>query len=88
MRLRDTLRGGDRKGSHENAIHNVPELHHRHCQKTSLTDGSSPRARSGNFLTKILFYDGGILVIYHLGRQVSDTEVVGEWGERHWERRS
>ena len=33
---RDTVRGGDcckrMRGSHEDAIQNVPELHHRHCQ--------------------------------------------------------
>jgi hypothetical protein len=75
MRLRDTLRGGDRLGSHENAIHDVPELYQRHCHKTSSTDGPGPQARPGNVLTEILFDDGGILEIYHIGRQVSETVI-------------
>ena len=46
----------------------------------SSMDGLSPRAKSGNVLTEILFDDGGILVIDHsIGRQVSETQVVG-WG--------
>ena len=77
MRWRDMVRGGDRKGSHENSIHNVPELHHRLCQKTSSTDVPIPRAKPGNVLTKVLFDDGGILIIYHVGSQVSEAEVVG-----------
>ena len=68
MRLRDTVRGGDHKGSHENSIHDVPELHQRHCQKTSLTDSPGRRDKPRNFLTEILFDDGGILEIYHIGR--------------------
>ena len=76
MRLRDTVRGGERKCSHENSIHDMPELHQRLCQKTSSTDGPSPGAKLGKVLTKVLFDDGGILVIYHVGRQVSEAEVV------------
>ena len=73
MRLRDTVRGGDGKGSHENSIHDMPELHRRHCQKTSSTDGAGRQAKPGNVLTEILFDDGGIVVIYHIDRQVSET---------------
>jgi hypothetical protein len=50
----------------------------------SSTDGPGHRSRPGNVLTEIVFYDNGILVIYHIGRQVSETEVVGwgPWGVR------
>lgn len=37
----DMLRGGtdanDGEGPHKNAIHNVPELHYRHCQRVQWT---------------------------------------------------
>ena len=66
MSLRDTLRGGDRKFSHENAVHDVPELHHRHCQRR--VQGPLEPGRPGSELTEIPFDDGGILEIYHLDR--------------------
>ena len=50
-------------GSHENAIHDMPELYHRHwhiqvqCPLELLVQGAR---------TEILFEDGGILEIYHL----------------------
>ena len=67
------------EGSHENAVHNMPELYKHHCQRrVQWTVCLGPRARPGNVHTGILFDDGRIVEIYHL-LQASDLDEGGIW---------
>jgi hypothetical protein len=77
MRLRapNILRGGGCEDSQKNAIYEVPELHHRHCQQLVQWGILGPRARPGGIRTEILFDDGGVLKIYHRGRKANESEV-------------
>jgi hypothetical protein len=73
MILRDTMmENRSCVGSHENAIHDMPELYHRHwhiqvqCPLELLVQGAR---------TEILFEDGGILEIYHLDKETTEMRV-------------
>ena len=51
---------------------------------TNSVDSLGPGAEPGSVRTEIPFNDGGVLEIYHIGNQATETEV--EWERRIEER--